>query len=128
LAIYAIICVLLCLVAILGQGSYVVYALGAIGFFMSIMFPTIFALGIEGIGEDTKPGSSWLIMSIAGGAILPFGMGSLIDAYGDDIQIGYSIPLVCFLIILYFGLKGYQIAGIRDYEIAGVQGDQPGNK
>lgn len=111
LSIYASVSVLLCLVAILGQGSYVVYALGAIGFFMSIMFPTIFALGIEGIGEDTKPGSSWLIMSIAGGAILPFGMGSLIDAYGDDIQIGYSIPLVCFLIILYFGLKGYQIAG-----------------
>jgi FHS family L-fucose permease-like MFS transporter len=111
LTIYAIICVLLCLIAILGQGSYVVYALGAIGFFMSIMFPTIFALGIEGIGEDTKPGSSWLIMSIAGGAILPFAMGSLIDAYGDNIQIGYSIPLVCFLIIVYFGLQGYKIAG-----------------
>jgi FHS family L-fucose permease-like MFS transporter len=110
LAIYAIISILLCLVAILGQGSYVVYALGAIGFFMSIMFPTIFALGIDGIGEDTKPGSSWLIMSIVGGAILPFGMGSLIDMYGDNIQIGYSIPLVCFLVILYFGLKGYKMA------------------
>jgi FHS family L-fucose permease-like MFS transporter len=111
LAVYALISVLLCLVAILGRGSYVVYALGAIGFFMSIMFPTIFALGIEGIGDDTKPGSSWLIMSIVGGAILPFGMGSLIDAYGDNIQIGYSIPLVCFLIILYFGSTCYQIAG-----------------
>ena len=113
LAIYALVAVLLCLVAILGQGAYVVYALGAIGFFMSIMFPTIFALGIDGIGEDTKPGSSWLIMSIVGGAILPFGMGSLIDAYGDDIQIGYSIPLVCFVIIFYFAVKGYQIAGKR---------------
>jgi FHS family L-fucose permease-like MFS transporter len=111
LTIYAIICVLLCLIAILGQGAYVVYALGAIGFFMSIMFPTIFALGIQGIGEDTKPGSSWLIMSIAGGAILPFAMGSLIDAYGDNIQIGYSVPLLCFLIIVYFGLQGYKIAG-----------------
>jgi FHS family L-fucose permease-like MFS transporter len=110
LAIYAIISILLCLVAILGKGSYVVYALGAIGFFMSIMFPTIFALGIDGIGDDTKPGSSWLIMSIVGGAILPFGMGSLIDMYGDNIQIGYSIPLVCFLVILYFGLRGYKIA------------------
>lgn len=110
LAIYAVISILLCLVAILGKGSYVVYALGAIGFFMSIMFPTIFALGIDGIGEDTKPGSSWLIMSIVGGAILPFGMGSLIDMYGDNIQIGYSIPLVCFVVILYFGLKGYKIA------------------
>jgi len=110
LVIYAVISIILCLVAILGKGSYVVYALGAIGFFMSIMFPTIFALGIEGIGDDTKPGSSWLIMSIVGGAILPFGMGSLIDMYGDNIQIGYSIPLICFLVILYFGLRGYKIA------------------
>ena len=110
LAIYAVIAVLLSLIAILGQGAYVVYALGAIGFFMSIMFPTIFALGIDGIGDDTKPGSSWLIMSIVGGAILPYGMGTLIDLNGDNIQIGYSIPLVCFLIILYFGLKGYKIA------------------
>lgn len=110
LSIYAIIAVLLCVVAIFGKGAYVVYALGAIGFFMSIMFPTIFGLGIEGIGDDTKPGSSWLIMSIVGGAILPYGMGTLIDMNGDNIQIGYSIPLVCFLIILYFGLKGYKIA------------------
>lgn len=110
LSIYAAISVLLSLVAIFGNGAYVVYALGAIGFFMSIMFPTIFALGIDGIGDDTKPGSSWLIMSIVGGAILPYGMGTLIDFNGDNIQIGYSIPLVCYLIILYFGLKGYKIA------------------
>ncbi len=109
LAIYAVISILLCLVAILGQGSYVVYALGGLGFFMSIMFPTIFALGIDGIGDDTKPGSSWLIMSIVGGAILPFGMGSLIDMYGDNIQIGYSIPLICFIVVLYFGISGYKI-------------------
>lgn len=129
LALYALICVVLCLIAIVGQGAYVVYALGAIGFFMSIMFPTIFALGIEGIGEDTKPGSSWLIMSIAGGAILPFGMGSLIDAYGDHIQIGYNIPLVCFLVILYFALKGYQIAGVKEQESSGLkQQESPGAK
>ncbi|RZK17831.1 MAG: L-fucose:H+ symporter permease [Pedobacter sp.] len=109
LAIYAVISVLLSIVAITGSGVVIVYALGGLGFFMSIMFPTIFALGIDGIGEDTKPGSSWLIMSIVGGAILPFGMGSLIDMYGDNIQIGYSIPLVCYLIILYFGLRGYKI-------------------
>jgi FHS family L-fucose permease-like MFS transporter len=108
LYIYAVLCVFLCLIAILGQGSYVVYALGGLGFFMSIMFPTIFALGIEGIGEDTKPGSSWLIMSIVGGAILPYGMGTLIDHYGDKIQIGYIIPLICFLVILYFGMVGYK--------------------
>ncbi|SDJ09061.1 MFS transporter, FHS family, L-fucose permease [Pedobacter sp. ok626] len=110
LAIYAVISALLSIVAIFGDGVYVVYALGGLGFFMSIMFPTIFALGIDGIGDDTKPGSSWLIMSIVGGAILPYAMGTLIDFNGDNIQIGYSIPLVCYLIILYFGLKGYKIA------------------
>lgn len=109
LAIYSVLSVLLCIVAIIGDGAYVVYALGGLGFFMSIMFPTIFALGIDGIGDDTKPGSSWLIMSIVGGAILPYAMGTLIDFNGDNIQIGYSIPLVCFLIILYFGLRGYKI-------------------
>jgi FHS family L-fucose permease-like MFS transporter len=110
LAIYAVISALLSIVAIFGDGAYVVYALGGLGFFMSIMFPTIFALGIDGIGDDTKPGSSWLIMSIVGGAILPYAMGTLIDFNGDNIQIGYSIPLVCYMVILCFGLKGYKIA------------------
>jgi len=109
LTIYAVITTLLCAVAILGKGSYVVYCLGAIGFFMSIMFPTIFALGIDGIGDDTKPGSSWLIMSIVGGAILPYLMGTVIDLNHDNIQMGYIVPLICFLVIVYFGLSGYKI-------------------
>lgn len=109
LSIYAIISVLLSLVAIFGQGSFVVYALGGLGFFMSIMFPTIFGLGIDGIGDDTKPGSSWLIMSIFGGAVIPYLMGMLIDHYGDNIQIGYFVPLFCYLVILYFGTIGYKI-------------------
>ncbi|RZK40400.1 MAG: L-fucose:H+ symporter permease [Pedobacter sp.] len=113
LSIYAVVAALLSLVAILGEGSYVVYALGGLGFFMSIMFPTIFGLGIEGIGDDTKPGSSWLIMAIVGGAVIPYLMGMLIDSYGDDIQIGYSIPFVCYLVILYFGLKGYKISALK---------------
>jgi len=109
LSIYAVIAALLCAIAILGKGAYVVYCLGAIGFFMSIMFPTIFALGIDGIGEDTKPGSSWLIMSIVGGAIVPYIMATVIDLNGDRIQIGYIVPLICFVVILFFGMSGYKI-------------------
>ncbi|MEO6521944.1 MAG: L-fucose:H+ symporter permease [Mucilaginibacter sp.] len=109
LAIYAVISVVLCAVAILGKGAYVVYCLGAIGFFMSIMFPTIFALGIDGIGDDTKPGSSWLVMSIVGGAVIPYIMATVIDFSGDNIQKGYIIPLICFIVILYFGISGYKI-------------------
>lgn len=100
---------LLCLAAILGEGMSVVYALGSIGFFMSIMFPTIFALGIEGLGDQTKAASSWLIMSIVGGAILPYGMGSLIDYAGDSIQIGYIVPLVCFVVVLAYGWRGRSV-------------------
>ncbi|MFD1256838.1 L-fucose:H+ symporter permease [Mucilaginibacter terrae] len=109
LSIYAVVTVALCAVAVLGQGEFVIYALCALGFFMSIMFPTIFALGINGLGEDTKPASSWLVMSIIGGAILPYVMATVIDFNKDQIQPGYIIPLLCFLFILYYGLSGYKI-------------------
>ncbi|MFV5693389.1 L-fucose:H+ symporter permease [Flavobacterium sp. LT1R49] len=109
LSIYCVISVFLCLVAIYGSGIYIIYALGGIGFFMSIMFPTIFSLGLVGLKSNTETGSSWLVMSIVGGAILPYGMGTLIDIKHDDIQAGYIIPLVCFLIILYFGVFGHKV-------------------
>jgi FHS family L-fucose permease-like MFS transporter len=109
LSIYCVISVFLCLIAIYGTGIYVIYALGAIGFFMSIMFPTIFSLGLVGLKSNTETGSSWLVMSIVGGAILPYGMGTLIDIKHDDIQAGYIIPLVCFLVILYFGVVGHKV-------------------
>jgi len=109
LSIYCVISILLCVVAIYGTGITVIYALGAIGFFMSIMFPTIFSLGLVGLQSNTETGSSWLVMSIVGGAILPYAMGTLIDMNHDDIQSGYTIPLVCFVIVLYFALFGRKV-------------------
>jgi FHS family L-fucose permease-like MFS transporter len=109
LSIYCVISGLLCLVAIYGSGIYVIYALGGIGFFMSIMFPTIFSLGLVGLKANTETGSSWLVMSIVGGAILPYAMGTLIDMNHDDIQSGYIIPLLCFIIILSFGVFGHKV-------------------
>jgi MFS transporter, FHS family, L-fucose permease len=109
LSIYAVIATLLCLLAILGKGAYVIYSLGGLGFFMSIMFPTIFALGIVDLGNDTKIGSSLLVMSIVGGAIFPPLMGMVIDKYGDNIQVGYIVPLICFVVILLFGITGYKV-------------------
>ena len=109
LTIYAVICTLLCAIAILGKGEYVVYALCGLGFFVSIMFPTIFALGIVDLGEDTKIGSSLLIMSIIGGAIFPYIMGTIVDMSNDKIQPGYIVPLICFLVIIYFGVSGYKV-------------------
>jgi MFS transporter, FHS family, L-fucose permease len=109
LTIYAVLCSLLCLIAILGKGEYVVYALGGLGFFMSIMFPTIFSLGLVDLGEETKIAGSLLVMSIIGGAIFPYLMAWIIDLNGDKIQPGYIVPLICYLVIIYFGVSGYKV-------------------
>jgi FHS family L-fucose permease-like MFS transporter len=109
LAWYAIINLLLCLIAIFASGIITVYAVIGICFFMSVMFPTIFALGINKLGADTEYGSSLIIMSIAGGAILPRIFGYISDATGN-IQYGYIVPFCCFVVIALFGYKGYQVS------------------
>jgi MFS transporter, FHS family, L-fucose permease len=115
LALYAAINALLCLVAISAHGMITVYAIIAICFFMSIMFPTIFALGIQDLGGDTEYGSSLIIMSIVGGAILPRIFGYISDATGN-IQLGYIVPLVCFVVICFFGWRGYKVINTVDIE------------
>ncbi len=102
---FAIVCVLLCLVAIFAKGMITIYALIGICFFMSIMFPTIFSLGIQQLGPDTEMASSLIVMSIVGGAILPRIFGLISDATGN-IQMGYIVPLVAFVVVAYFGWKG----------------------
>jgi FHS family L-fucose permease-like MFS transporter len=104
LTIYAAINILLSVVAIAGHGMITIYAVILICFFMSIMFPTIFALGIDGLGGDTEYGSSLLIMSIVGGAILPSLFGVISDSMGN-IQFGYIVPLFCFVVVAYFGWR-----------------------
>jgi FHS family L-fucose permease-like MFS transporter len=108
LSLYAAICTLLCSVAMFSTGMITIYTIIAIAFFMSIMFPTIFSLGIKELGSDTKFGSSLIIMSIVGGAILPPLFGYIADVYGN-IQTGYIVPLVCFTVIFYFGISGHKI-------------------
>ena len=71
-------------------------------YFISIMFPTIFALGIRGLGESTKFGSSLIVMAILGGAIMPLLMGSLADHY--SMRIGFLMPLVCFVAIAAYAM------------------------
>ena len=105
LAIYAVAAIVLCFMAINLEGNLVVFALGAMGFFLSIMFPTIFSLGLKGLGQHTKAGSSLIVMAIIGGAIFPVIMGNVIDRSGDNIQPGYYVPLICFVVVLGFALK-----------------------
>lgn len=109
LTIYSLISIAMCTIAIYTDGQYVVLALGGLGFFMSIMFPTIFSLGIKGLKEETKAASSLIVMSIIGGAIFPVAMGYIIDQSNDNIQIGYIIPLICFIVVFLFGWKGHKI-------------------
>ncbi len=83
-----------------------VYALMAIFFFMSLMFPTIFALGVKDLGHHTKKGSSFLVMAIAGGAFMPYIMGLLATPVTAN---AYIIPLFCFLIVGWYGWRGYRM-------------------
>ena len=107
LALYALINVLLCFVVIIVPGIVSVYSLMAIFFFESIMFPTIFALGVKNLGAYTKKGASYIIMSIVGGALVPVGMGALAQSYSTPFS--YVIPLVCFVVVFVFGVYGYKI-------------------
>ncbi|MDE3067911.1 MAG: MFS transporter, partial [Verrucomicrobiota bacterium] len=80
-------------------------------FFMSITYPTIFSLGIHGLGEKTKIGSSFIVQSIVGGALMPFVMGWLADNWG--MRIGFLMPLLCFIFIAAYG-AGWRRLEARD--------------
>ncbi|HEY4063041.1 MAG TPA: sugar MFS transporter [Puia sp.] len=97
LAIYACINTFLTLIVVLRLGWISVIALFSTYFFMSLMFPTIFALGIRGLGPMTKKASSFLVMAVAGGAFCPPLMGAVADHYG--MAIAFLIPLFCFAFI-----------------------------
>ena len=101
----AFVCVL---VAIFATGAAPVWAVVLLGFFHSIMFPTIFALSLKNLGAYTKLGSSLLVMSIIGGAVFPALMGLISDA--SNIQRAFVVPLVCYAYVLYFALRGYKPA------------------
>ncbi|AQX04741.1 L-fucose:H+ symporter permease [Elizabethkingia meningoseptica] len=112
LMIYAAVSMLLTLVAIVGKGTITIYALIGVAFFMSIMFPTIFSLGIADLGKDTKIASSLIVMSIVGGAILPLGLGYISDIT-HNIQYGYIVPFICFIVVFIFGKYGWKTSGVN---------------
>lgn len=115
LALFATINITLCAVAVALPGRVGLYALVASAFFMSVMFPTIFALGLDGLSDDRrKLGSSLIVMSIVGGAILTAFMGAASDAYG--IHWAMAVPLIAFVIVLRFALR----SGAAARELAGV--------
>jgi FHS family L-fucose permease-like MFS transporter len=107
LALYSALCVLLLPIVSLNFGWISLISLYAIFFFMSIMFPTIFALGIRDLGPQTKKAASFIVMAIVGGALFPPLMGFISDHY--TMSIGFFTPIPLFLFILYYALKGHEV-------------------
>ena len=104
--IFALINVGLCLVAVVSPNLVGMFAFAGTTFFMSLMFPTIFALSIKGLGELTKPGSSLLIMAIIGGAVLTALMGLISDV--SEIHVAVLVPMMCFAVIALFARACYR--------------------
>ncbi len=106
LAFYSIACSVSMVLVVLELGQVSLYALYASFFFMSIMFPTIFALGLARMSAYTKKASSYIIMGVAGGAFAPILMGYIGE---QNMAIGFIVPLLCFVYIAFYGLKGYKM-------------------
>jgi FHS family L-fucose permease-like MFS transporter len=109
LGLYAFINVILMIVIVAKLGWISVAAVFLSFFFMSIMFPTIFSLGIFGLGEKSKLASSFIVMAIMGGAVLPKVMGAIADAEG--MSAGYIVPAVCFIAIGLYGFFWTKLSG-----------------
>ena len=89
-----------------GNANVAMWALIAIGFFNSIMFPTIFSLATKNLGKFTNSASGILCTAIVGGALIPLLQGKIADDFG--MMISYVAPAVCYLYIVFFALKGYK--------------------
>jgi len=109
LGLYATINVLLMFVIVAKLGWISVAAVFLSFFFMSIMFPTIFSLGIWGLGEKSKLASSFIVMAIMGGAVLPKVMGAIADV--DGMSAGYIVPAVCFGVVALYGFFWTKLSG-----------------
>lgn len=120
LAVFAFGALVCALVATSTAGLIPIYAVVLIGFFHSIMFPTIFALGIKNLGPFTKRGSSLLIMAISGAMVVPPIMGKISDL--SNIQRAFWVPLLCYAYVLYFAVVGYKPKSVVTHEPVAAEG------
>jgi FHS family L-fucose permease-like MFS transporter len=107
LAFNAVAASLLVAITVFSSGALAMWAILLVGLFNSIMFPTIFSLGVAGLGAHTSQGSGILCLAIVGGALLPLLQGLLADTYG--VQNAFALAIVCYAYIAYYGLKGSKI-------------------
>jgi FHS family L-fucose permease-like MFS transporter len=111
LGIYAVVNVGLGLVAVLWPGWVGAMCLLTTSLFMSIMFPTIFAMGLKGLGDKTKTAGSLLVMAILGGAALTKIMGAVADSSG--LQAAYAVPVACFAAVALYAWFGGEAPAVR---------------
>lgn len=107
LGIASLIAALLVVVTMFSSGSLAMWLILSVGLFNSIMFPSIFSLGVAGLGKHTGQASGILCMAIVGGALIPLLQGYLADSIG--IQKAFFIPVLCYLYIVYYGYRGHKI-------------------
>lgn len=106
LAIYAMVAVLSLGIVLFNPGIIAIYALMVNCFCMSIMFPTIFALGLKDLGGETKKAGSYMIMSIVGGALIPPLMGLIADF--ADTSMAFILPAISFIVVFWYARWGHQ--------------------
>lgn len=116
LAFNAACAIVLLSVAMTSAGKVAMWAVLAIGLFNSIMFPTIFTLGLARLGRHTGEGSGVLCMAIVGGAIVPVVQGYFADTIG--LLPSFAVPVFCYAYIVYYGLRGHVVSSVRDAEIS----------
>ncbi len=107
LAICSAIAVGLIIASVLNTGYLSLYMISAVGLFTSVMYPILFTLSIKNLGVYTKTGSSLIIMSIVGGAIVPPLMGLISDSY--NIKLAFIIPVICYLYLIYYAKRGSKV-------------------
>src|SRR5580704_4477882 len=111
----------LVLVSMLTTGHIAMWSIILVGFFNSIMFPSIFTLGIAKLGPRTGDGSGLMIMAIVGGAIIPVVQGAIADRFG--VHHAFVLPVLCYLYIAYYALRGSRPVGVSEASVAGDEVD-----
>ncbi|MBY0426948.1 MAG: glucose/galactose MFS transporter, partial [Cytophagales bacterium] len=95
-------------ISIMSKGDLAMYTMISVGLFNSIMFPTIFTLGIKNLGKFTTQGAGILSTAIVGGAFVPLLQGSLADMPSITLRYAFIVPIVCYAYIVWFGVKGHK--------------------
>lgn len=105
---YSLMLMVLCIIISIFGGYVGLYAMIAVSFFMSIIYPTQFSMALQGLGNQTKSGSAFLVMAIVGNACLPQLTAYVMHVNSHFYQIAYLVPMVCFAFCAYYGWKGYK--------------------